>query len=387
MGIKNYMHSIFKHYLVNIRQWVKDKPFWGCFLKILLRGRTREFQQYVARYIPSKNVNGIDCITRNLVVSTLGNMNPQTIIMYLKRDSGSGGFCAEWVYWLNRLSFSDKMGFKHCIDWYASQFFKEEEIENQNIFEYFFEQPSGIAVEEALKSQNVIFDYNTIDYGYYDFFAPGRNDDYVFSEKDIADFAEIQRKYIKIKPCLKEEIDLDIMMLLKDKKTLAVHARGADAKIPYNNHPVPVTIKDYINYTKMEKEAIGAEQIFLATDDNNILSQFVEEFGDALLYYKEVERSDGVRMSCYGEKDRVKHHYQLGKEIIRDVYTMASCHGLVCSTSYVSYMVQIVKKSKLCEFEVIYCIKTELRKKGLNLTDPKTINNVEKLWNQELKNK
>lgn len=93
----------------------------------------------------------------------------QKIIMYLERDSGSGGFCAEWVYWLNRLSFSDKMGFKHCINWTDSQFYKESELENNNIFEYFFEQPANISVEDAVESQNVIFDYNTIDYGYYDF--------------------------------------------------------------------------------------------------------------------------------------------------------------------------------------------------------------------------
>ena len=188
MIIKHYLHVIFKHYLVSIRQWTKDKPFWGCCLKILLRGRTKEFQQYVARYVPAKTIDGIDCVTRNLAVSTMGTLNPKIIIMYLERDSGSGGFCAEWVYWLNRVSFSDKMGFKHCINWIDSQFYKEEELENGNIFEYFFEQPADISVEETLKSQNVIFDYNSIDYGYYDSFAPGRNDDYIFLETNIINF-------------------------------------------------------------------------------------------------------------------------------------------------------------------------------------------------------
>jgi len=385
--IKHYLHVIFKHYLVSIRQWTKDKPFWGCCLKILLRGRTKEFQQYVARYVPAKTIDGIDCVTRNLAVSTMGTLNPKIIIMYLERDSGSGGFCAEWVYWLNRVSFSDKMGFKHCINWIDSQFYKEEELENGNIFEYFFEQPADISVEETLKSQNVIFDYNSIDYGYYDSFAPGRNDDYIFSETDIINFSKIQKKYIRLNECLKNEIDLDIINLLKRKKVLAVHARGADAKIPYNNHPIPVTIEDYIDNARREMNAIQAEKIFLATDDNNILKRFVEEFGDKLLYYNDVERSDGVRMSCYGESNRFMHHYKLGKEIIRDVYTMAACQGLVCSTSYVSYIVRILKKSMDCDYEVIYCIKTKLRKKGLNLTDPKAISSVEKIWNQELKDR
>lgn len=387
MAIKRYLHNIFKHHLVSIWQWAKDKPFWGCLLKILLRGRTKEFQQYVARYIPAPTVGEIKCVTRNLTVSTLGTLNAKKIIMYLERDSGSGGFCAEWVYWLNRLSFSDKMGFKHCINWTDSQFYKESELENNNIFEYFFEQPANISVEDAVESQNVIFDYNTIDYGYYDFFAPGRNDDYIITDKDIISFAEIQKKYIRLNEHLKNEISMDIVNLINGKKTLAVHARGADANVPYNNHPIPVKVEGYIENARREMDTIQAEKIFLATDDNNILKRFIEEFGDNLLYYQDVERSNGLRMSCYGENSRPLHHYKLGKEIIRDVYTMASCQGLVCSASYVSYMVQIVKKSMDCDFEIVYCIKTELRKKGLNLTDPKAIRSIEKIWNQELENK
>lgn len=385
MAISKCLHNIFKHYLVIIRQWVKDKPFWGCFLKILLRGRTREFQQYVARYIPIKTINGQNCVTRNLTVSTLGTRNAKKIIMLLERDSGSSGFCAEWVYWLNRFTFSDKMGFSHCVNWTSSQFYKEKELENDNIFEYFFEQPAGITVEDALKSQNVIFDYNSVDYGYYDSFAPGRNDDYIFSEKDIINFAEIQKKYIRLNKDLKDDIDFEIKNLLKEKKVLAVHARGADAKIPYNNHPMPVTTENYIDNATREMGVIHAEKIFLATDDNGILRRFIEVFGDKLLYYKDVERSDGVRMNCYGESSRSMHHYKLGKEIIRDVYTMAACQGLICSVSYVSYIVRIIKKSMDCNFETLDCIKTELRKTGLNLTDPKTISSVEKIWNKELK--
>lgn len=387
MILKKYCHNIFKHYLVTIRQWVKDKPFWGCFLKIVLRGRTREFQQYVARYIPAKTMNGLDCATRNLTVSSLGALNDKKVIMFLERDSGSSGFCAEWVYWLNRFSFSDKMGFVHCVNWTNSQFYKESELENNNIFEYFFKQPGNISVEDALKSKNVIFDYNTTDYGYYDFFAPGRNDDYNIAEKDIIDFAEIQKKYIRLNKELNNEIESDMMNLLKEEKVLAVHARGADAKIPYNNHPMPVTTECYIEYTNRVMETIQADKIFLATDDNGILKSFIDVFGDRLLYYKDIERSDGVRMSCYGERCRPMHHYALGKEIIRDVYTMAACQGLVCSVSYVSYIVRIVKKSRGCDFEAVECIKTQMRKKGLNLTDPKTISSVEKAWNQELKNR
>ena len=130
---------------------------------------------------------------------------------------------------------------------------------------------------------------------------------------------------------------------------------------------------------------IGANKVFLATDDNNILKAFIEKYQERLIYYKDVERSDGLRMSCYGEIQRKQHHYRLGKEIIKDVYTLAACDGLVCSASYVSYMARIVKMASGKSYQTINSISSTKRTKGMNLTDPLTIKKVETIWNQELK--
>lgn len=387
--IKNNIQNCKKRVTIKMMQLVKGRPFLGCIFKILLRGRSRDFQEYVSRYRPPVKNGNHKYFTRHLVVDTYGKLNPHKIIMLLECDSGSGGFCAQWVYFLNRLSFSDSMGFSHSINWYGSQFYKEKSLvyNKNNIFEYFFDQPSNISVKEAKESQNVILDNNTVDYGYYDAFAVGREDDYAFSAEDIKRFAIIQKKYIRLNECLKQEISDGIVKMFKGRKVLAIHARGADAQIPYNKHPIPVTIDEYISKTKELAAEIKADAIFLATDDNNILKIFINEFGEKLLYYKGVERSDGIRMNCYGESERPLHHYNLGKEIIRDVYTMASCQGFVCSLSYVSYIVQVVKKSMEEDFEAIYCIKKSLRKDGMNLNDPQTVKTVETLWNKEINKK
>lgn len=384
--IKNNIVNIYKHYLVSIRNYTKDKPTLGCILKIILRGPTREFQEYVARYVPTKKINGYMYETRNFSVVSLGAKNPNQIIVYLERDSGAGGFCAEWIYWLNRLAFADRIGASFCINWTSSQFYKEngKVKSTDNIFEYYFKQPSAIQVKDALKSQNVIIDANIIDYGYYDIFAPGRADDYKIQPSDIEIMALLQRKYIRLNQELAEEIECEITNMLGDLKVLAVHARGADANIPYNNHPIPVKAKVYIEKTKEQADRLAADKIFLATDDNHLLETFVKAFGEKLIYYKDVERSDGFRMNCYGEGARPLHHYHLGREIIRDVYTMANCQGFVCSHSYVSYIVQILKKSFNQNFETLFCINTAFRKKGWNLADPNTIRKVEKIWNKEL---
>lgn len=377
--------QILDHFFISIRRFVENKPFFRCCLKFIYRLPRKEFQEYIARYVPTKYVNGGSIRTRNISVVTLGSQNPNKTILLTERDSGSGGFCAEWIYWLNRLYFSDQMGFLHCFNWIDSQFFVEKSIENKNIFEYYFEQPYGLTVQDVKKSKNVIIDKNSIDYGYYDVFAPGRNDDYIVTEEDFDKLAQMQRKYIHIESGLKKEIEREIEQLLGADKVLAVHARGADAKIHYANHPIPIEIDKYIEETEKSLKIIGADKVFLATDDNNILKAFMNKYQEKLIYYKDVERSDGVRMSCYGEVRREQHHYRLGKEIIKDVYTLAACSGIVCSASYVSYMARIVKKASGENFQIVNSISSSKRKKGMNLTDPLAIKKVEALWNQELK--
>lgn len=376
--------KILEHVIVSTRRLVEKRPFFKCCLKFIYRLPHREFQEYVARYIPTRYVNEEAVITRNISIVTLGQKNPNRIILLSERDSGSGGFCAEWMYWLNRLYFSDQMGFLHCFNWTSSQFFVEDSIQNKNIFEHYFEQPCRLTVEDVKQSKHIIIDKNSIDYGYYDVFAPGRDDDYMITDDDFFELAQIQKKYIHLEVNLKEEIEKDIAQMKGSGKILAVHARGADAQVHYTNHPIPIGIEKYLEETEKGMELIGANKVFLATDDNNILKAFLDKYQERLIYYKDVERSDGLRMSCYGEKQREQHHYRLGKEIIKDVYTLAACEGLVCSASYVSYMARILKMASGEAYQTMNSISSAKREKGMNLTDPLTIKKVEEIWDKEL---
>lgn len=108
-----------------------------------------------------------------------------------------------------------------------------------------------------------------------------------------------------------------------------------------------------------------------------MLEQFKEKFGSKLVYY-DVIRSNGTVMNCFIEKERENHHYLLGLEIIRDVYTLAACQGLVCGMSYVSFIVQVLKKANNQTFSAFYRIFKGLAKDGVELTDSKAREKLEK---------
>ncbi len=359
------------------------------FLKIIRRCREEYFVNYVLNYKTPLNYssnNNSKHVIRNIQIHELGNKNPGKVIMLMNNRLGHGGFCGMWIYYLNRLAFSDKMGFFHVFNCDQSDFYREEHPVHgtKNVFEYYFQQPCGISLKSARKSQMVVLDWNNPEYGYLDAFRVGGAIDYTFRQEDIEQFAELQKKYIKLQPWIEKKINKQIKNLLGDSKVVAVHARGTDYKVEYKGHPLPITTEDYLEAAIIKCQEIGAEKVFLATDDIGIVRKFEEALGDKLLYYKDVIRSEGTVWNCYAETDVKNRHYRLGYEIVRDVYTMAACDGFVCGMSYVSFMVQVVKQSRDKKFETFIRLFHGLRKDGLDLTTDEARAEVRRRWAIEM---
>ena len=97
-------------------------------------------------------------------------------------------------------------------------------------------------------------------------------------------------------------------------------------------------------------------KIFLATDDMNILKEFVTKYEDNVIYYSDVIRSDDMRSVAFYENNRDKNNYKLGLEVIRDMYTLSCCDGLVAGISQVAICAQINKLARKEFYEDIMII-------------------------------
>ncbi len=142
---------------------------------------------------------------------------------------------------------------------------------------------------------------------------------------------------------------------------LAVHARGTDFNLGIKEHPIVVTPEEYLETAKQVYADGNYKKIFLATDDANILELFRKEFKNKLLYYKNAFRSDdhnGVQTTL---NDRPLHHYKLGLEALRDIYTLANCDSLVCGLSNMSYAARYVNIAIGRKFKDVFVLN-----KGVN---------------------
>ena len=138
----------------------------------------------------------------------------------------------------------------------------------------------------------------------------------------------------------------EIKEIIGNKKTLAVHYRGTDFKMNYDNHPICVTIEQELEMIRTAMKNDGFEQIFLATDDMSAINAFEAELAGQVVFYHDVLRGNDTTSVAFSKSNRKEHHYLLAYEVLRDMLTLSACEGLIAGVSQVSICARIAKASR-----------------------------------------
>ncbi len=169
---------------------------------------------------------------------------------------------------------------------------------------------------------------------------------YEVSEEYVDAMAGMLKKYISYNDKISAYLNQEYEKLLGNKKTLAVHHRGTDFNKGFNNHPIPVRVQQEIEQVRELLQKKEYEQIFLATDENSVVEQFRQEFGDRVKVYLDTYRDDGSGESvAFSSSEREYHHYLLGREVLRDQYTLTRCEGIVCGYSNITFLARIMRRA------------------------------------------
>lgn len=173
--------------------------------------------------------------------------------------------------------------------------------------------------------------------------------------------AKVFRRYFVLNGVVSTKLKKDQKPFL-GLRLIGVHYRGTDFKIGYHGHPVAVQHQRHIEETKKILSTGAYDGMFLATEDGDVIKEFEEEFGDKLFLYKDVVRGTGETNAYNMRSERKNHHYLLGYEVLRDVYTLSLCDAFVTSMSGVGITTQIVKASKGEEFDPVVMLDNGINK-------------------------
>ena len=332
-----------------LKKWLGRNPFWYSFLQMCKYRNDREYIGLIRGLRDNPNIV-------NLHADVMKFERPVCLIEAGGKNDGFFA-CVRWA--LDGLYFCDQYGFTPVLKFSDQSLYRDESFpDSMNAFEYFFEQPAEVELQD-IKNHSYI-QYSSRNR----LLAEGLNGGVNYEVTSVYEekMAEIMDKYLRfnnntrclIEKCIKERITSDDI--------LGVHIRGTDYKENYKNHPSYVPPEDYYPYVRNALSSGIFKKIYLATDDQEILEAFIREFGEEnVLYARNIIRGTGSVGIHTAKKN---NRYQVGLEVICDMATLSYCKGLISGLSQVGVMTRIFKMSRHEEF--LYDKKLD---KGINASE------------------
>ena len=284
----------------------------------------------------------------HLDVKHYGSFNRDTMLYCIYEDGINLGFFAMYRHWLEYLYFADICGYTPVIRAGKNFEYQEEHAigGTKNAFEYFFKQPSAVKVQDVKYSYKVMWS-SPVHREMVELVYTGKMDHYGYTEKYMREMGEIVRKYVAFNERTSNYVNEGMSKIgIGDGKALGIHIRGTDFRGRYNNHPVFVTDQDCFHEIDRMMQKNRYDKIFVATDDQRILDAFLVEYGNLICCYHDVVRGRNNKSVAFSTSDRKNHKYLLGLEVIRDMYTLSKCDGLIAGISQVAICAQINKLSR-----------------------------------------
>ena len=278
----------------------------------------------------------------------------------------TNGFFAIMRKCLDGCAFADAMGWIPYIQIEDSIFNVPGGYKGiTNMFEYYYKPVVDISIQEIEERENYIIANSGHSMTLYrQFVVDDKNllaREYTVNEEMLMYLGGILKKYFVLKKEVHNEICDEINRVLPKTKVLGVHFRGSDFSVGRNGHPVQCSVDQYFNAIDKALDD-GFESIFLATDDQNAIIQFLEKYGNKICIFKDVERSSTECGVHFQKHSRENDQYYLGREVLRDMLALARCDGLIAGLSQVSLFSRIQKYSYGEKYEYQYIIDN-----GLNI--------------------
>lgn len=278
-----------------------------------------------------------------LKIESRGNEYSGRVVYHIGAYGCSVGFFAEFLYTLIRLYFAEDRGFTPFVYWGKEFLYYEPDGVNEehNAFLYYFEP-----VTDIVSTENAAHVLMATDDHIHSVQDRLNTHGYAVSDEYMNELSSMINKYIHYNRKTLEYLERNYNELVGERRALAVHFRGTDYRRQYNNHPVFVTIEQEIKKVHEIFDKKDYDIIFLATDEQEAVNRFRDEFGDKIRTFEDTWRADGGDESvAYSKANREHHRYLLGLEVIRDQYMLTRCPGLVCGISNLTLSARMMRKA------------------------------------------
>ncbi len=230
---------------------------------------------------------------------------------------------------------------------------------DNNVFLSYFQQVSDVDESEIFNSRNVCLSYKMAkdieNYG----------NTYVNKEKMQEKYAVLFKKYIRLKPEVENYINDNCFKKNKiSPDVIGVHVRGVEWG-RLKSHPVPAVLDQY--FVAIDQLLVRYSKIFLATDSEATVKAFRNKYGCEKIIINDVNRTPEGSEQLIIFNTQLNNKYQLGLQVLLDMYSLSYCGALVAGISNVSFTSRYVKRSRGEKYIDEILIDNGIVSKGISL--------------------
>lgn len=265
-----------------------------------------------------------------------GCENKDKTFLVIRRNSKVVGLFSYVLTVVGYLKVAEKNSYIPVVDMqnYLSPYLEKKGMDN--VWEYYFKQPSGYSLRDIQHSRNIILSSGEV---------PSEMPDFqIFFDRDqLQEWREIYQRYIKLNDQAEAYIENLKEQLWGSERVLGVLCRGTDYRVlKPKYHPIQPDVKDVIAKAKEGMINNNCKKIYLATEDKVILEQFQREFKDALIFPDIAlrEYKDHQLISTI-EVDRNNDRQLKGFEYLTQIVLLSKCNcfiGSGCGGSYAALL-------------------------------------------------
>ncbi|MBQ7543907.1 MAG: O-fucosyltransferase family protein [Synergistaceae bacterium] len=250
----------------------------------------------------------------------------------IRREADDVGLFSYFITILGGIDYADRKGYIPVVDMknYPNAYLYPSELGQVNAWEYYFEQPGNVALDEALSCRKYILGKDSACLS-----RPSQSAEFFYGLDGKLDYWRgLCRKYIRFTPAVLERLG-ELRRKAESRRVLGVLVRGTDyAALKPKGHPIPPTAEQAIAKTREALQEEGFDAVYLATEDKVILAQFRDAFGDKLMLpdadYLDYNY-DNPKYLPYVQASRANDKYLRGLEYLVSMLFLSRCAGFITS--------------------------------------------------------
>jgi TfoX/Sxy family transcriptional regulator of competence genes len=252
----------------------------------------------------------------------------------IRRMSENTGLLTHYRLVMGHVCYALSKGWLPVVDMqnYANPYLAPEKLGKENAWEYYFEQPFRVNLEQAYNGDNVVLSNGDCVKPYPDYsmnLAQKKN------EELIEWRMLIKMGFLQIKPTLTEEIaTLRPKLFSLEENIIAVILRGndyTDKKI--KGRPIPPPIEFATKTVGDKFRDWACDKILLMTKDNSVAETFKNNFGDRCVLLDQVYSvcydTDKDNLANFHVADAKDEYFLKGEEHLAQAILLSGCKSFI----------------------------------------------------------